>query len=160
MADQKEGSESIPSRQPDLQLKKFHSEKQSEKIQEKKKLEQEVKSEQKKEEKEQAKEAKAEKPAKQEKKEEKKREIILQRTLTLNLSNAFKANKMERANSAVRFMREQIARHFSIPQVNIKIDGKVNSQIRKHGSGKPLKKIKLSISKDKEGMVSAELSAS
>ncbi|MBI5224236.1 hypothetical protein HY989_00020 [Candidatus Micrarchaeota archaeon] len=102
--------------------------------------------------------AKAEKAtvSKDEPKAEKKREIILERIFIVPLSDAFKKPAMQRSNYAIKFLKKYLTRHMKAQEGNVKISLILNNFIRKRGSGRPVKKIKIKATKDKEGIVIAE----
>ncbi len=100
----------------------------------------------------------AEKPKPSEaKKEEKKREIVLERIYSIPLSEAYKAPRNQRANKAVKILREYLAKHFKTAINKIKIENKASESIKTRGHRHPLKKIRVNASKDKEGIVLAVL---
>lgn len=95
-----------------------------------------------------------------EKKEGKpKRDVILQRFYTIPLAKAYAKPHSLRGNAASRMLREFLAKHFKVEQDKVQVDLKVANAIRARGSRKPLKKISVNASKDKEGIVLAELRA-
>jgi len=86
-----------------------------------------------------------------------KREVVLQRFYTIPLAKAYAKPHSLRGNAAARMMREFLAKHFKTDLKKVKIDVKVANAVRARGSRKPLKKISVNASKDKEGIVLAEL---
>ena len=91
-------------------------------------------------------------------KEEKKREIVLERVCTVNLMGVYNKTKDKRLARGVKLVREYAARHAKAPIAKVRIATNVNEQIRTHGSSWVQKKIKIRLTKDKEGFVLAELS--
>ncbi|MFA4946668.1 MAG: hypothetical protein WC607_03985 [Candidatus Micrarchaeia archaeon] len=115
---------------------------------------------QKKEEAARAHEPKAEKTASKKEspaKEEKKREIVLKRIATFSLATACKKPLQTRSNYAARLTRAEVARAFKVELKKVKLDPKVSEALFVRGGCRPPKKIKLSCSKDKEGIVLAEI---
>ncbi len=101
--------------------------------------------------------AESKKPA-AEKKDEKKREIVLERVCTVNLTDVYNKTKDKRLARAVKIVRAYAARHAKAPLEKVRLATSVNEQIRTHGSSWVQKKIKIRLTKDKEGSVLAELS--
>ncbi|MFH1107201.1 MAG: 50S ribosomal protein L31e [Candidatus Micrarchaeota archaeon] len=93
---------------------------------------------------------------KKEEKKEKKREIVLERLYTVDLSRAYAKPAMKRANRASRLLREFLCRHLKSPAESIRIAPALNEAVRAHGGARPLKKVKLKATKDKDGIVLAE----
>lgn len=101
------------------------------------------------EKKESVKAEKAEKPEK----ETKKREIVLERNYVVNLVEAYEKPSMFRSIKAMKILREFIARHMKTTLDKVKLAPELGEVINARGHAKPLKKIKVSASKDKEGLV-------
>ncbi len=99
------------------------------------------------------------KPKEKEKDGKPKREVVLQRFYTIPLAKAYAKPHSLRGNAAARMLREFLAKHFKTDLKKVKIDLKVANAVRARGSRKPLKKISVNASKDKEGIVLAELRA-
>jgi ribosomal protein L31E len=104
-------------------------------------------------------EAKPKEKEKEKKEGKPKREIVLQRFYTIPLAKAYAKPHSLRGNAAARMLREFLAKHFKVERGKVKIDLKVANAVRARGSRKPLKKISVNASKDKEGIVLAELRA-
>ena len=92
------------------------------------------------------------------KKEEKKREIVLERVCVVNLTGVYKKTKDKRLARGVKIVRAYAARHAKAPLAKVRLATSVNEQIRSHGSCWVQKRIKIRLTKDKEGFVLAELS--
>ncbi|NUN11439.1 hypothetical protein HUU53_02240 [Candidatus Micrarchaeota archaeon] len=93
-------------------------------------------------------------PKKQPAKDEKpKREVLLERIYTINLSKALAKPVSSRFNSAVRIIREYLKKHMK--SADVKIELGVVKQLKK--SKKIVRKISLKVTKDKQGIVLAEL---
>ncbi|MFH0971309.1 MAG: hypothetical protein V1835_01955 [Candidatus Micrarchaeota archaeon] len=94
----------------------------------------------------------------EEKKEEpKKREIILERICTVPFMHLYSKPMMKRGNAAIKFLKNYLSRHMKTDVKKVKISLFLNNAIRKRGSGRPLKKVKIKATKDKEGGVLAEI---
>jgi len=120
----------------------------------------EKKAEPKKEEKKAEPKKEEKKPAEKEAaKEEKKREIVLERIYTVPFSQIYAKPQQSRGNMAITFLRKFLARHMKGAPEKIKISLILNNTIRKRGSGRPMKKVKIKATKDKEGVVLAEIAA-
>jgi ribosomal protein L31E len=91
-------------------------------------------------------------------KEEKKREIVLERVCVVNLTGAYDKAKTKRLNRAVKLVRAYAARHAKAPLEKVRLATSVNELIRSHGSSWVPKRIKIRLTKDKEGSVLAEVS--
>jgi len=91
------------------------------------------------------------------KKEEKKREIVLERVCVVNLTGVYNKTKDKRLARGVKLVREYAARHAKAPIAKCKLATNVNEQIRSHGSSWVQKKIKIRLTKDKDGNVLAEV---
>jgi len=92
------------------------------------------------------------------KKEEKKREIVLERVCVVNLTGVYNKTKDKRLARGVKLVREYAARHAKAPIAKCKLATNVNEQIRSHGSSWVQKRIKIRLTKDKDGNVLAEVS--
>lgn len=103
----------------------------------------------------------AAKPARkaEEEKKEKKREVVLERVYAVNLSTAYAKPKMKRGNAASTLLLDFLRRHMKSPAEKIRVSPALNDAIRARGSARPLKRVKLKATKDKEGIVLAELAA-
>lgn len=106
----------------------------------------------------------AKKPEKKEEKKdakppEKKREVVLERIYTVSLKDAYSKPQMKRANVAIRMLKDFLSRHMKADRPNVHVAVALNNLIRARGSGRPLKKVKILATKDKEGVVLAEQSA-
>lgn len=86
-------------------------------------------------------------------KEEKKREIVLKRTVTVSLFDAYAKPAKKRAAKAVKMLRKYASRHAKATEANVKIDQKLAAFINARGSKKPPKKLKVLLAKDKQGLV-------
>lgn len=108
--------------------------------------------------KEEVKEKAKEEPKKEQKKEEKKEEeIILKRNYTIPLTKAYEKPKTKRNSKAMSFIRSFIARNMKTDEEKVKIGTKVSELVNARGMRKPPKKIKVILSKNKEGIVKCEL---
>jgi len=90
-------------------------------------------------------------------KEEKKREIVLERVCVVNLTGVYNKTKDKRLARGVKLVRQYAARHAKAPIAKVKLATNVNEQIRSHGSSWVQKKIKIRLTKDKNGGVLAEV---
>ena len=84
--------------------------------------------------------------------------MALERTYTVPLRSSFlRAPKYNRTPRAVRAIREFLARHMHAEKTNIKIGVHLNNLIWAKGIRNPPSKVKLTATKDDEGVVKAEL---
>ncbi len=98
---------------------------------------------------------------KEEKKVEKKaepvvREVVLERVYNVPLVEAYKKTHYKRADFALNLLREFAARHMSAEKENVRISTAINEAIRARGSRRPLKMVKVRLTKDKQGRVLVE----
>lgn len=126
-------------------------------FQDKKSLEKEEKKalEEKAEEKPAQKEEAKKESEKKDEKEIKKRVIVLQRAYTVPLVGAYAKTKYKRGDVAVKMLREYVQKHMKSGVV--KISTEANNFIRQRGSARPLKKVSVMASKDKDGLTTVEL---
>jgi large subunit ribosomal protein L31e len=103
-----------------------------------------------------AKEEAAKKKKEKEEKKEKKREIVLQRVFVVPLDEAYFKPRSARARVATRMLQAFIAKHMKTPLANVRIAPALNSLLRERGDRKPPKKVRVSASKDKDGIALAE----
>ncbi|MDP3742623.1 MAG: 50S ribosomal protein L31e [Candidatus Micrarchaeota archaeon] len=97
----------------------------------------------------------AKKEAKKAEKEDgvKKSVIVLKRNYVIPLVKAYAKPAKKRAAKAIKMVRAFAARHFKTSEANVKIDEKIAHFINVRGSKKPPKKLSVSLTKDKEGIV-------
>lgn len=93
---------------------------------------------------------------KKEEKEIKKREITLERIYTVPFIQVYSKPQQLRSNAAILELQRFMARHMKTDISKVKISLIVNNMIRKRGGGRPMKKIKVKATKDKEGIVLVE----
>lgn len=80
----------------------------------------------------------------------------IERIYTIPLSNAKKAPRWKRANSAVKKTREFLARHLKVEPEKIKLDQTINEKLWERGAQKPPSKLRVKVTKF-EGGVETEL---
>jgi len=90
-------------------------------------------------------------------KEEKKRVIVLERNYVIPLIKAYARPECKRGNRAIKLIRGFLARHFKASEDKVKLNSVICEAVFARGSTHPPKKIKVKASKDKEGLVLAEL---
>jgi large subunit ribosomal protein L31e len=124
------------------------------KVEADKKLETEQKAEKKAEEKKPA-------PRKREEKKpaEKKRDVVLERVYAFNLRDAYAKPRTKRTRAAARILRELLARHLKTDPGLVRLAPALDAWMRARGIGRPEKRVKVRASKDREGLVLAELTA-
>ncbi|MFH1056424.1 MAG: hypothetical protein V1717_01350 [Candidatus Micrarchaeota archaeon] len=98
------------------------------------------------------------KPVAEKAKEEKKREIVLERLYCIPIKR-YNQNKSRgaRFSSNARVVRNFASKHLKTEGKKIKIDNKVATFLSKGGRKNLFAKLKVKISKDKEGIVLVEL---
>ncbi len=84
---------------------------------------------------------------------------IVERTYTIPLRREWlKSVRYKRAKKAVRAIREFLARHMKVREIeNIKLGKYLNMELWKHGIRNPPPRIKVNVTKDDKGVVMAEL---
>ncbi len=81
----------------------------------------------------------------------------IERVYTIPLSDARKAPRWKRSQSAVRKVRAFLAKHFKTEKTDVKIDKTINEKLWERGSMKPPLKIRVRAVKFEAGGVEAEL---
>lgn len=84
---------------------------------------------------------------------EKKPEIVFKRNYVIPLLKAYAKPAKKRAAKAVKMVRAFASRHFKTSEDKVKVSEKINQFINARGSKKPPKKLKVVLTKDKEGTV-------
>ena len=87
---------------------------------------------------------------KEEKKEE--RKIVLERTLVVPLSKAYRKPRSHRARIAVSLLKQFISRHAKTPVESVRVAAEVNSLIQARGARRPPKAVRIRVSKDDKGV--------
>ncbi|MCL5011671.1 MAG: 60S ribosomal protein L31 [Candidatus Marsarchaeota archaeon] len=90
-------------------------------------------------------------------KEKPKEEIILKRSYVIPLTKAYEKPKTIRNKRAMDIIRAFAARHMKTNEENVKIGVKISELVNAKGVRKPPKKIKVALSKSKDGVVKCEL---
>jgi len=85
--------------------------------------------------------------------------MAIERTYTIPLrSEWIKSVKYKRAKKAVRAIREFLMRHMKVAAMeNIKLGRHLNLELWKHGIKNPPSRVKVNVTKDDKGVVTAEL---
>jgi len=96
----------------------------------------------------------------EEKEKEKKREVVLERIYSIPVK-LFLVGKprMKRHTSTAGVVRRFAAKHLKVSEEKVRMDGRVAEALSKSGRSRLLKKIKVKMSKDKDGLVLIELAA-
>ncbi|MBS7605174.1 MAG: 50S ribosomal protein L31e [Candidatus Bathyarchaeia archaeon] len=94
---------------------------------------------------------------KEEKKKEEGAEVIEERIYTVPLSRSWIMPRTKRAPRAIRLLKAFIKRHMKVEEDSIKITSEVNEKIWSRGIQKPPRKIRVRVTKDKEGIVTVHL---
>ncbi len=82
----------------------------------------------------------------------------IERTYTIPLRKKWlKSVRYKRAKKAVRAIKEFLARHMKADEENIRIKKYLNLELWKHGIRNPPSRVKVTVSKDEKGIVTAEL---
>ncbi|MEM2848802.1 MAG: 50S ribosomal protein L31e [Candidatus Bathyarchaeia archaeon] len=76
-----------------------------------------------------------------------------EKMISINLRRIYNYSGYARASKAVRFIREQAARHLKTSIDNIKIDESLNALIWSRGLKKPPRMIKVKVEKEEDNYV-------
>jgi ribosomal protein L31E len=87
---------------------------------------------------------------------EKKREVVLQRVFVVPLDAAYAKPLSARARVATRLLRAFVAKHLKAELGKTHLAPELNALVRERGERKPARSVRVSASKDKEGVVLAE----
>ena len=82
-------------------------------------------------------------------------ESVLEREYTIPLRGAWKGSRTDRAEKAIRVIRQFAKRHMKSSE--IKIDSEVNQAVWSRGIQKPPRKIRVLMKKDKDDLVTVLL---
>lgn len=96
---------------------------------------------------------KAKEEKKEAEKEEKKREIVLERLYVAPLGKAFDKPRSHSAKTAARLLKQFAAKNLKVEKTNVRIKTDLINVVQKRGAKKPLRKIRVKATKDKEGIV-------
>jgi len=67
-----------------------------------------------------------------------------------NLRKVYEKPRTKRRSAVTKILREIVARHMKTNFYDVKIDNAVTKELYKHGSRKPLKRIKVKMTKDEK----------
>ena len=81
----------------------------------------------------------------------------IERIYTIPLTDAKKAPRWKRANSAAKKTREFLAKHMKADIEDVKMDHSINEKLWERGSRKPPAKLRVRVVKFESGDVEAEL---
>lgn len=90
-------------------------------------------------------------------KAETEKEIVEERIYTVPLSRAWIMPVTKRAPRAIRVLKAFIKRHMKADEDSIVISNEVNEEIWSRGIEKPPRKIRVKVTKDKDGIVTVSL---
>ena len=82
-----------------------------------------------------------------------------ERVVTVPLRDAKKAPSQERADRAMRLIREHLAKHFNVDEADIRLDPSVNESVWSGGRSNPPRKLRVRAARfveDGEPVVEAE----
>ncbi len=77
--------------------------------------------------------------------------MVTERIYTVNLSKAYNAVRYKRARKAVKLLKIFAARHMGCELNNVRVSAGVNSLIWTRSAGKPPRKVKVKMVKEKQG---------
>ncbi len=80
-----------------------------------------------------------------------------ERVLTVPLREVRKASKSNRADKAVKLVREHLSKHLNTPKEDINIDPSINEALWSKGRKKPPSKLRVRVAKFDDGIVEAEI---
>lgn len=85
-------------------------------------------------------------------------EIVVERLYTIPLGKAYNAVRKKRAKRAVRLVRDFIIRHMKIEDdSDLTLDPSLNEFLWSRGIEKPPRRVRVRVTKDKDGFVKAYL---
>lgn len=84
-------------------------------------------------------------------------EVVEERIYIIPLSKAWIRPRTKRTPRAIRLLKAFIKRHMKIEDESIKIANEVNEKIWSRGIQKPPRKIRVKVTRDKEGLVTVHL---
>ncbi|MBS7624337.1 MAG: 50S ribosomal protein L31e [Candidatus Bathyarchaeia archaeon] len=90
-------------------------------------------------------------------KKEEESDIVEERIYTVPLGRAWITPVTRRAPRAMRILKAFIKRHMKIDEDSIKISNEVNEKIWERGIEKPPRKVRVRVTKDKDGVVTVYL---
>lgn len=93
----------------------------------------------------------------EEEKKERKSDIVEERIYTVPLGRAWITPVTRRAPRAMRLLKAFIKRHMKVDDDSIRISNEVNEKIWDRGIEKPPRKIRVRVTKDKDGLVTVHL---
>lgn len=91
------------------------------------------------------------------KKTEESGEVMEERIYTIPLSRAWIRPRTKRAPRAIRLLKAFIKRHMKVDEESIRIANDVNEKIWSRGIQKPPRRIRVRVTKDKEGLITVHL---
>lgn len=77
-----------------------------------------------------------------------------ERVMTVPLRDAKAEPKHERADRAMKLVREHLAQHFSVEEENIRLDPSINEEVWSRGRKKPPSKLRVRAARFEEDGVS------
>lgn len=86
-----------------------------------------------------------------------KEEVVEERIYTVPLGKAWIRPRTKRAPRAIRLLKAFIKRHIKVEEDSIRISNDVNEKIWSRGIQKPPRRIRVRVTKDKEGLVTVHL---
>ncbi|MFQ5406309.1 MAG: hypothetical protein ACE5DI_04085 [Candidatus Micrarchaeia archaeon] len=92
-----------------------------------------------------------------EKAPEKKREVVEEKIAIVPLVKSYKKSKTKRTNYAAYLLKKYVTRHMKVSIENAKVSVEVNNLIKSRGNAKPPKRVKVRLTKDKEGVALVEI---
>lgn len=80
-----------------------------------------------------------------------------ERVITVPLRDAKDAPRQERANRAMRVVREHLAQHFKADEAAVNLDGSINESVWAQGRSSIPSTVRVRAAKFDDGVVEAEL---
>ncbi|MDY6779337.1 MAG: 50S ribosomal protein L31e [Halobacteria archaeon] len=80
-----------------------------------------------------------------------------ERVITVPLRDAKQAPSTERADKAVKHVRQHLSKHFNADLDNVNLDSSINEEIWSRGKSKIPSKLRVRAAKFDDGVVEAEL---
>lgn len=84
-------------------------------------------------------------------------DIVEERIYTVPLGRAWIRPRTKRAPRAIRLLKEFVKRHMKVDEESIRVLNEVNEKIWSRGIQRPPRRIRVRVTKDKEGIITVHL---
>ncbi|MDY6775454.1 50S ribosomal protein L31e [Halorutilales archaeon Cl-col2-1] len=80
-----------------------------------------------------------------------------ERVMNVPLRDAKKAKKYERADEAMKIIRDHLSKHLKADEDEINLDSSINEEVWSNGRSSPPSKVRVRAAKFDDGVVEAEI---